>query len=371
MSRELYFDNAGSTPLLPEALERFGELAQIAYANSSSGHAVGKRAKGELEALRRTLGMCVGVPPEGVVFTAGATESNNTVLRRFAQSRVLLSATEHPSVYETALVLRERGVKVELLPVSREGSVDPAVLREHLKQPADLVSIMTVNNETGVRNPIELLAQVVRDHGGGALFHTDTAQSVSPAMWPQELEGIDFLTLSAHKFHGPKGVGALLMPKPRKFAPLLTGGGQEGGLRSGTSPVPLIGAMVCALERTLEGRGAAFTQRCDLFWETLLARTPGLSFTTTAPGAPWIKNFAFLGLRGDAFARALEGEGLHVSTGSACAGQKGGLSRVLKAMGCDPQRGHIRMSLSHLLSLNDLERALKIVPETYERYALV
>ncbi len=369
--RPVYLDNQATTPcdprvlaaMLPWFTERFGNP-------HSAEHAMGRDAEAAVEAARAQVARLIGAEPREVVFTSGATEANNIAIKGAARHaaamgdprrRVIGVATEHKCVLEALSDLGREGFEPVLLPVRADGLLDPGALARALAVPTLLVSVMAVNNETGVVQDVAALAAVARAHG--ALFHTDAAQAAGKLALDVGAMGIDLLSLSAHKAYGPKGVGALYVRRrPRvRLAPLFSGGGQERGLRSGTLPTPLVVGMGVACE--LAGREmAADSARIAGLRDRLAARlrqaVPGLAMhgSATARVAGNL-NVTFPATRAaDLMRRA---PGLCVSTGSACSSAEIEPSYVLRAMGLDADAAArtLRIGIGRFTSASDIDYA--------------
>jgi cysteine desulfurase len=369
MNPTLYFDCAASSPVAEEALLTYMELSRTCHGNPSSIHGEGLKSRGKLESYRFEIASMLGIDPSETIFTSGATEANNTVFNGVKAKRIIISKIEHPSVREATLALANRGVKIESVNVLKNGRVDLDHFKKLLAQPVDLVSIMLVNNETGMRQPVEEAAELLKTTYPESVFHSDAVQGVSKDIWFKDLTNIDFFTLSAHKFHGPKGVGILMAKK--ELQPLLYGGGQEMGVRSGTEAVASIGALCVALKLSLVGRDSQFQERCSRFYSLLKSTIPKIKLNGDIEHkVPWIFNISFPDIRGAALGRALEQAGMMVSTSSACASGGKGISKILKEMGCTKERGHIRFSLSHFIDDETLKRGVDIISNVYGQYSL-
>jgi cysteine desulfurase len=250
---DIYLDNAASTKTDPKVVRIYTKAMAEVYGNPTNfKNSYGRAAKMALEQARFQMGQLLGVNPNGFIFTSGATEANNLALRGAAclqkgNCSVIISSIEHSCVLESAKLLKQRGIDVRLLPTNSNGTVNLSLLEKMiLKRPrAKLISIMLVNNETGVIQPLEEAIKIARKHG--VLIHTDAVQAIGK-MPLGVLKHVDMFSISGHKFHAPKGIGALWMRPGLKISPLLVGGGQEFGARSGTTPVPLIMAMTKAVE---------------------------------------------------------------------------------------------------------------------------
>ena len=364
----VYLDNQATTPcdprvvaaMLPWFTERFGNP-------HSAEHAMGRQAEQAVEAARAQVAALIGADPREIVLTSGATESNNIAIKgaarfhaaRFNTSserrRIVTVATEHKCVLESVADLAAEGFEPVMLPVGADGLIDPAVLAEALRVPTLLVSVMAVNNETGVVQDLPTLAAITRE--AGALFHTDAAQAAGKI--PLNVAGIDLLSLSGHKLYGPKGVGALYVRRrPRvRLAPLFSGGGQERGLRAGTLPTPLVvgfgeACRLAALEMVAEAA------RLTLLRDRLLA---GLRVPVTINGsfARRVPGNLNLTLPYPALDVLRSQPDLCVSTGSACSSAAIEPSYVLRAMGLAPEQAArtLRVGLGRFTSAADVDFA--------------
>ena len=364
----VYLDNQATTPcdprvvaaMLPWFTERFGNP-------HSAEHAMGRQAEQAVEAARAQVAALIGADPREIVLTSGATESNNIAIKgaarfhaaRFNTSserrRIVTVATEHKCVLESVADLAAEGFEPVMLPVGADGLLDPAVLAEALRVPTLLVSVMAVNNETGVVQDLPTLAAITRE--AGALFHTDAAQAAGKI--PLNVAGIDLLSLSGHKLYGPKGVGALYVRRrPRvRLAPLFSGGGQERGLRAGTLPTPLVvgfgeACRLAALEMVAEAA------RLTLLRDRLLA---GLRVPVTINGsfARRVPGNLNLTLPYPALDILRSQPDLCVSTGSACSSAAIEPSYVLRAMGLAPEQAArtLRVGLGRFTSAADVDFA--------------
>ncbi|MCX7980404.1 MAG: cysteine desulfurase [Bacteroidia bacterium] len=370
MGLPVYLDYNATTPVRKEALEAMLPYFSERFGNAASPHLFGKEAQDAVEAARTTLATHLGTSPQEWIFTSGATEALNLALqgvaaayRESGKNHLLLAATEHKAVLDPAQALQQQGWTVELLPVTPEGLVEPDTLRKHLRPSTLLVAIMLANNETGVVQPIHELARLT--HEAGAFFLCDTTQAIGkiPVSLP-DLD-VDIAVLSAHKFYGPKGIGALFIRRknPRVvLRPLLYGGGHERGLRSGTLAVPLIVGMAAALQATLTELPAATERLLSLrekLWQGIQALYPSARVNgASAPRLPNTLSVTFPGLKAsDIMARAPY---LAVATGSACTSAKPEPSHVLLAMGLSPAeaKATLRFSLGLPTTEADIDLAL-------------
>jgi len=368
MDPELYLDNAATTALDPQVLEDCLPLLGPGFGNPSSLHGHGMEARRALKRARERLGRLLRVPPQAVTFTSGGTESDNAALKgvfgsdRFRGERLLVSAIEHPAVLETARWLERQGVRVQRIPVTPGGVVDLAALERLLDADVRMVSCMAVNNELGTAQPLEAIGRLMAARAPKAVFHVDAVQAFAKQALDWRAARIDLLTLSAHKVHGPKGVGALVRCRPLPLEPLLHGGGQEDGLRSGTeNPFGAV-AFSLAAERTAALHAAQRAMRGNYHaaWLACLAEHPRLQLFRSEAQRPFVVHFAWPPLPGEVILHHLEQEGLLVSTGSACSSRKPEPSHVLLAVGMEEQRAlsSIRLSFSVHNTIAGLAQAL-------------
>ncbi len=373
----LYLDYSATTPVRPEVLAAMLPYFSEKFANPSSVHAAGLEANQGVGLARRTLGAIVGVPPTGVVFTAGGTEADVLALRGALQAAgplpagapkrsIGLSAVEHHAVLETARCLEGEGVEARIVEVGPDGRVDPAAVAALVDAGTLIVSVMHVNNETGAVQPIEELSRLVKRANPRTLVHVDAVQSfgryaVSFLAWPD----VDLISVAAHKIYGPKGVGALFLRPGTKLGPVITGGGQEHGLRSGTHNVPgIVGLAEAAklLEQTRVADMDHYAALSRRFLAAVAAHFPdahlnGASDESApyAKRAPYIVNVCFRGAPTEALHTALSNEGISVSAGSACHSKDGGPSHVLCAMGTG-EGACLRFSFGRPTTDTDVDR---------------
>ncbi len=365
MGPMIYLDNASSTRLLPEARAAMERALEEEYANPSSPHAAGRRARKALEDARGTVASCLGADPREVVFTSGATESNALALGGAAEAlrgkgdHLVTTAVEHSSVLETCARLERGGFRVTRVPVDGGGLVDPAAVARAVTDRTVLVSVMWVNNEVGAVQPIP----AIRRAAPGVLLHADAAQAVGKV--PVEAGAADLITFSGHKMHGPRGAGGLWVRRGTPLAPLLSGGGQEFERRAGTENVAAIVGLAEAMRRACDGleenarRMEALRAR---LLEGMIAAGDVQVHGSADRRAPHILNASFGGVGAEALILALDAEGVGVSAGSACASLSLEPSHVLRAMGVPPEaaRGAVRFSLSALTTAEEVEAAIAI-----------
>ena len=360
-NRPVYLDNQATTPCDPRVVEAMLPWFTERFGNPHSAeHAMGREAEGAVEQARAQVAGLIGAEAREIVLTSGATEANNIAIKGAARfhgaerPRVITVATEHKCVLESVAGLAAEGFEPVVLPVQPDGRLDPEGLRRALAVPTLLVSVMWVNNETGVIQDIPTLAAMARE--AGALFHTDAAQAVGKV--PVDVAGVDLLSLSGHKLYGPKGVGALYVRRrPRvRLAPLFSGGGQERGLRSGTLPTPLVVGLGEAC-RIAQAEMAEEAARLAGLRDRLLAQLPGARLNGSATHR--IAGNVNLTLASPALALMRAAPELCVSTGSACSSAEIEPSYVLRAMGLtDAEAARtLRVGLGRFTSAADIDFA--------------
>lgn len=376
---DLYFDNAATTPVDSQVADCMAELLASGdlFANPASDHAAGRRAARIIDEARARVAAAVGAAAEEVVWTSGATEANNLALRGVAAfhrragraCHIVSIATEHASVLDTLSALEQEGVAVTRLPVDDRGRVDTQALTRSLRPETRLVSVMLVNNETGVVQDLEAIVECLAGHD--ALLHVDAAQGVGKVSFDLSVLPVDMASLSAHKAHGPKGVGALFVRAGpgRRLEPLLRGGGQERGLRSGTLATHQVAGMGLAFELATGGGGeaerlAALTARL----RSGLARQEGVFVVGEgAPRAPHILSVVLAGVHARALQAALPT--LAASVGSACNASTGKSSHVLRAMGIPDALAQsvLRLSVGRFTTEPQVDMAVSLVGDALAR----
>ncbi|KAA9007628.1 cysteine desulfurase [Paenibacillus spiritus] len=351
----IYWDYAAAAPPYEEVVRTMGQLMPLFYANPASLHGEGRRAAELLERARSTCAAALRAQPEEILFTSGATESNNLAVKGAARHpdrrgrHLVTSRIEHPSVYESFVQLANEGWEVTVVDPQADGSVTPEAVAAAVRPDTALVSIMQVNNETGALQPSAGIGRAIRAVNPRTLYHVDGVQGFGrvpgvPADWDADL-----YSLSAHKLRGPRGAGLLYVRRGVRLAPLLAGGGQEGGLRAGTENVPALVAASKAVRLAAEN-GPAEAARLRPLRDRLarfVAGLPELRLISPMDGAPHIVHFVFPGMKGEVMARQLEALGMIVSTRSACSSKTAEPSRVLLAMGLDRETAQsgVRISL--------------------------
>ena len=374
----MYLDYNASCPLHPEVAEEVCRAIREEFGNPSSVHAYGQRAKAALDHARAAVADLLGAQPADVVFTASGTESDNAAIRGAAEALVpagrrhlVASRIEHEAVLNTMKALGKRGWSVDLVPPTADGVVEPDRARAALRDDTALVSIMHANNETGVVQPIAELAAAC--HERGALLHTDAVQSAGKIPVDVGALGVDLLSISGHKFGGPKGVGALWIRPGTRLTPLLTGGRQERNRRAGTENVPAIVGLGAAARIALDklrSEGRRIMDLRDRMERAIIDTVPGSVVNGgKAPRVPNTSNIAFERVEAESLLIALDLEGIAVSTGSACSSGTLDPSHVLMAMGLPPERvqSSIRFSLGAGTTAEEIERLLEVLPPVVAR----
>ncbi len=372
----IYLDNNATTQLDPSVIEEMLPFLNEHYGNPSSGYAFAATARKALDFARERLTALLGCEPSEIVFTSGGTESNNAVISSALQSdprgkHVVTSAVEHSAVLGPCQDLTKRGCEVTFVGVDRDGNVDLAELEAAIRRETALVSMMWANNETGVLFPVEQIAEICR--AKGVLFHTDAVQAVGKIPIRLHDTVINFLSLSAHKFHGPKGVGALYVNRRTRFHPLIVGGGQENGRRGGTENVASIVGLGKAAERAAEYLPQEQTQvraMRDRFEKAILQSVNGASVNgARAARLPNTTSFLFEGIESPAALLLLDRHHICCSAGSACRTGSQEASHVLRAMNSssDGARRSLRFSLGRYNSESEIDRAIEIVPKVVEK----
>jgi len=375
--RDVYLDYNATSPVRPEAQREISHVLSHVHGNPSSTHAFGAEARAVLAGARSKVADALGVAPDAIVFTSGATEANNMVVRQAAlgapgpETHLVTCATEHPSVLEPVRSLAASGCRVTILPVERDGRLDADRFEAALSPDTRLASVMWANNETGVIQPIAELAR--RAAAKSVPFHTDAVQALGKLPLALSRLPVTYASFSAHKLGGPKGVGALYVRQGAELAPLLCGGSQEKGRRPGTENVPGIagfGAACAAAQAELESAHARHERLRERLWDGIRRALPD----AVRNGAPehslaHTLNVSFTGASGEALVEALDLEGIAVATGAACHAGSTEPSHVLSAMGLPPELGAsaIRFSLGPGTDDEAIARVLAVLPAVVAR----
>ncbi len=374
----IYADHASTTALSPRALEAMLPYFTQGYGNPSSLYAFGQQAKSDLEGARAGVARCLNAKPEEIYFTSGGTEADNWALRGAAEwmalkgrktGHIITTAIEHHAILHTAQYLEKQGYAVTYLPVDGEGRVDPGAVEAAIRADTILISVMAANNEIGTIQPIREIGAIARARN--ILFHTDAVQAAGHIPVDVEAWNVDLLSLSGHKFGGPKGVGVLYMRKPLRLPPLIHGGGQEKGRRSGTENVPGAVGLAAALTEAVE-RLPAEAARLAGLRDKLLEGLSALPYTRVTGSRrerlPGTASFVFEGVEGEALLLHLDARGICASSGSACSSASLDPSHVLLAIGLPHAIAHgsLRLSLGPDNTEEDVARILEEVPAVVE-----
>jgi cysteine desulfurase len=369
----VYFDHNASTPLDERVLTAMLPFMREHYGNAASRHAAGTLARKAVDRAREQVAALVNVEPVQVVFTSGGTEANNLLIKGAAgylpPSQIAVSAIEHPCVAKPAQELARQGWRVRKLAVDHAGCVDVSDVTAALQQPTGIVSVMLANNETGVIQDVAAIAELAR--GVGALMHTDAVQALGKIDVDFNALKVQAMTLSAHKIYGPKGIGALVHDKRIALKPLLSGGGHQHGLRSGTENVPAIVGFGVASElatQQMDTQAGKLTQLRTVL-ERGLASLGAVIFGTAAPRLPNTSYFAFPDIDGETLVIEIDKAGFAVASGAACSSTSTEPSATLLAMGIAPElaRGAVRVSFGRDNQPAQVEEFLNVLSATVAR----
>lgn len=367
----IYLDNSATTRTLDAAAEAAAKYMRQDFFNPSAAYSPAVEAERAVNAARGRLASMIHAAPEEIIYTSGGTESNNTAIfgalkARRGTGRIIVGATEHPSVYSAIMTLKGP-YNITEARVDSTGTQDVNSLMSALSNDVAFVSIMHVNNETGAINDIPSIYKAVKQRAPGAIMHVDGVQGFLKV--PFDARYCDMYSISGHKFHAPKGVGALYIKRGVRFAGGQIGGGQERNLRSGTTNTPGIMGMDAAIEyyqaNLDEIRRKLMQMKLRLAKNLSFIRDAYINGPEPSLGAPHILNVSFLGVRGEVLLHALEEKGIYVSTGSACSAHKKGKNRILNAMGVvgDRQEGAIRFSICPFNTEDEMDITADVIEE--------
>ncbi len=372
----IYFDNAATTKIYDDALTSYVQVSQKFFGNPSSLHQLGVDAYQVLTKARAQVASLLSVQPEEIFFTSGGTESNNWAIKGTALEKsvfgkhIITTKIEHPSVLQTCKQLERFGFEVTYLDADSKGIVNVEQLKESLRKDTILVSVMAVNNEVGAVQPIAEIAKVLEEYPS-IHFHVDAVQALESASQLLALGRIDLLSLSAHKFHGPRGVGIMYKKFGRKIQALLTGGGQEKGERSTTENLPGIVATTKALRMALEEKSVTSELRSQL-WKELVTK-PEIRIFSPEYGASHVLCFAIKGVRGEVVVHAFENHGIYISTTSACSSKKADSSSTLYAMDVPTEwaTGAVRVSFSNDNTKEEVEQFIDVLHQLMKQFSFL
>ena len=369
----VYLDNSATTKPRREVIEAMNEALETGFGNPSSMYRLGLSAEKTVKAAREAATSSLGCGSRELFFTSGGTESDNTALKGIWESRkkqgrrVITTAVEHPAVLECCKWLERQGAEIVYLPVGRDGAVSVSDFEAALTDDTLLVSVMHVNNESGAIMPVRKIRDVMTSCGSGAVLHSDAVQSWGKLPLDVRTLGVDMLSVSAHKVHGPKGVGARYVKSGLHVPVFMHGGGQESGFRSGTENVPGIAGMGKAAElikAELPERISRMQALKDRLKAGILSSIEDVRINTPEDSVCSLLNVSFLGCRGEVLLHALDTDGICVSTGSACSSHSKG-SHVLSAMGLSKEeiQGAVRFSLSEENTEEEIDYVLEKLVE--------
>ncbi len=376
MKERIYLDNSATTQVDELVLEAMLPCFRETFGNASSVHLFGQEARACVEEARRSVAALLSADTREIVFTSGGTESDNSALWGIFRSgyrpgsHIITTKIEHPAILATCKALESAGAEITYLPVDSSGRVTPEAVEAAIRDSTLLISVMHANNETGVVQPVKEISEIAKKHG--ILMHTDAVQSVGKIPTDVRELGVDLLSLSGHKIHGPKGVGVLYVRKGIRMVPFMTGGSHERKRRAGTENVPAIAGLGAAArlagERLHEMQTRVARLR-DRFESQAMARISGVRINGCEFRLPNISNLSFEALEGEAAVIALDLEGVAASTGSACSSGSLDPSHVLIAMGLRPEvvQGSLRFSLCYHNTEEEMDHALQILEAVVQR----
>ena len=379
MLQMIYFDHSATSPIYPEVLNTYVQTSQRIMGNPSSLHELGNQANRLLQQARKQIADLLSVTPGEIYFTSGGTEGNNWVMKGTAIEKrqfgkhLILSSIEHPSVRETAKQLETLGFEVSFAPVTNQGFVDVQALGQLIKKETILVSVMAVNNEIGAIQPIQEISQLLENYPK-IHFHVDSVQAIGHVAQDKWLTSrVDFATFSAHKFHGPRGVGFIYWRQGRKMAPLLTGGGQENNERSSTENIAGIVAMARSLRIVFEKNLATPTHVLQLrkyLYDALSQYKKVTLFSQETAFSSHILCFGLKGIRDEVLVHALEQKQIFLSTTSACSSRKQPKYSTLSQMGVPSVSATtaVRISLDQSNTIAEVEQFLIVFHHLYQKF---
>lgn len=369
----IYLDNSATTKVYDEVARQMVKIMTEDYGNPSSKHAKGLDAEGCVKAAKTELAKLLKADEKEILFTSGGTESNNLALigcakaNKRAGNHIIVSAIEHPSVSETINYLEEQGYRITRLQVDDRGIIDLQQLSDALCDETIIVSVMYVNNEIGSVQPVEEISALIKQKAPGALFHVDAVQAFGKyRIYPKRM-GIDLMSVSGHKIHGPKGIGFLFINSRVKIKPVIFGGGQQEGLRSGTENVPGIVGIALAAKMIYDD----FDKKREKLYQLKKRLIDGVmdipdicvNGISDMNSAPHIVNISFRGVRSEVLLNTFVRNGICVSSGSACSTHKQSVSSTLKAIGADAGRmdSAIRFSFSEWTTEEEIDKCLEVL----------
>lgn len=376
---EVYFDNAATTAVYPEVKNLMIKLLEEDYGNPSSLHMKGVEAERYIKQATTQIAKELKCQEKELTFTSGGTESNNLAIigaamaKRRAGKHIITTNIEHASVSATMEFLSKEGYEISTVGVNQDGTVNLDELKDTLREDTILVSVMYVNNEIGTIQPIEEISKIIKDYNPSILFHVDAVQAFGKIVFSPKRLGVDLLSISGHKIHGPKGSGVLYIKDKTLIRPIIYGGGQQKAMRSGTENVPAIAGMGLAAElmyKDHDNKMAHIKKLKDTFVEKVTALE---NVYDNSGEAPHIASISFVGIRSEVMLHALEDKGIYVSAGSACSSNKPHVSNVLKAINLDSTKleSTLRFSFCETNTMEEVDYTVQVIEEilpVYRRY---
>lgn len=368
----IYFDNAATTRVFPEVLKVMEEAMEVTYGNPSAKHIKGMEAENKIKEAQEVIGKTLRAKPKEIFFTSGGTESNNTAIfgtamaNRRRGKHIITTKIEHASVYEPMYHLEDLGFEVTYLNVDASGLVDLDQLKDAVREDTILVSCMMVNNEIGAIQPIEEIGKIVKEKNPQVIFHVDAIQAYGKMPIIPKNMGIDLLSMSGHKIHGPKGIGFLYIKEGTKISPIIFGGGQQKGMRSGTENVPGIVGLSCACQKMIGNQyeNAERIRQVKEYFQERIKEIDGIK--DNSGQAPHVASVSFRKLRSEVLLHALEDKGIYVSSGSACSSnKKQAVSGTLNAIGLNDEfkDGTLRFSFSIENTKQEVDETIEVLKE--------
>lgn len=372
---EAYFDNSATTRVFNCVKDAVVNAMVSDYGNAAAKHMKGVEAENIIKKAAEEIAKSLKVREKEIIFTSGGTESNNMALTGVALANqrsgkhLITTAVEHPSVYRTMEFLTEQGFEITYLPVDSYGLISLEELKAAVREDTILVSVMYVNNEIGAVEPVEEISRCIKARNSGTLFHVDAIQAYGKCNIRPKKQGIDLLSASGHKIHGPKGVGFLYVDEKVKIRPILFGGGQQKGMRSGTENVPGCAGLAAAVREIFTNQEDS-VERLYLLREHMIAGLKELEGVTVngyedRRNAPQIVSASFEGIKSEVLLHALEEKGIYVSSGSACSSSHPGISGTLKGIGVSQKLldSTIRLSFGHFNTVEEIDYCLEVLNE--------
>lgn len=376
---EAYLDNSATTKVFDSVRDVVVKTMSEDYGNPSSMHLFGMRGENYVKEARKTIASVLKATEKEIIFTSGGSESNNMALigaaeaNKRAGKHIITTGIEHASVSATMKYLEGLGYEITYLPVDNTGKVDLESLRQSLREDTILVSVMYVNNEIGTIEPIEEIGKIIKEYNKSILFHVDAIQAFGKIDIVPKRLNIDLMSVSAHKIHGPKGVGFIYIKEKTKVKPIIYGGGQQNGMRSGTENVPGIAGLSQAVKeiyKDLKSENQKITELKDYFIDRV-SELEGVTINSKkgSVGAPHIISVSVEGIRSEVLLHALEERGVYVSAGSACSSNKPAVSATLKAIGVKKELldSTVRFSLSVFTTKEEVDYAIETMEELMGR----